>query len=312
MSVKQELLNKYETIIKAKEIVKTLDQNHIICKTFNPKKLDDNTISIVMTTHNRPTQTLFTLKTFSHSSYKNIQIILVDDHPQNQFTDKDLESHGIHINYIRIKNKFWINPCVNYNIGFRYIKGNKIIIQNSEVCHVGDVIQYVNDNLTDDIYFSFDVLSLKNLHSNKMMYTKKSTSYEDLYTLKNNNRVWYQHSKTRNRNYHFLTAMTKKSFDLVKGFDFDFCLGSCWDDGEFLYKIKINNIEIVTICNEKEKIMGIHQWHPRAQFSYNYRIKNLALLNAKVKYYNKYKKYIDITEDNIPENIISRINEIFK
>ena len=91
MSVKQELLNKYQIITRAKEMVKSLDPNHIICKTFNSKKLDNNTISIVMTTYHRPIQTLFTLKTFTHSNYKNIQVILVDDHPQNQLTDQDLQ-----------------------------------------------------------------------------------------------------------------------------------------------------------------------------------------------------------------------------
>ena len=179
MSIKQELLQKYQTILRAKELVKSLDPNYITRKTFNPRELDNNTISIVMTTHNRPIQTLFTLKTFANSSYKNIQVILVDDHLQNQFVDQDLQSFGIYIDYIRIKNKFWINPCVNYNIGFKYIqkKSSKIIIQNAEVCHVGDVIKYVNDNLKDQIYFSFDVLNLNNMHNNEMMYAKKSTSY---------------------------------------------------------------------------------------------------------------------------------------
>ncbi len=311
MHIKQELLNKYQIIIKSKKIVKTLDPNYIICKTFNHRELDNNTISIVMTTYNRPIQTLFTIKTIAHSTYKNIQVILVDDHPKNQFTDQDLQSYGIHIDYIKIKDKFWINPCVNYNIGFKYIKGGKIIIQNAEVCHVDDVIKYVNDNLKDQMYFSFDILSLKNIHHNNIMYVKKSTSYKDLYAVRYNNLFWYQHSKTNNKNLHFLTAMTKKSFDLIKGFDFDFCLGTCWDDDALLYKIKINNIKIVTIDNEKERIMGIHQWHSQTPSGYRYKINNSRLFKAKIKYYNKHKKYIDLTEDNIPENIVNRINSIF-
>ena len=147
-----------------------------------------------------------------------------------------------------------------------------------------------------------------------LLYTSKSTSYDDLYFLRKYTTYlpWYQHNKIWNKNLHFLTAMTKKSFDLIKGFDFDFCLGTCWDDDALVYNIKINKIKIITISNDKEKVMGIHQWHYQTPSGYKFKIHNDSLYKAKVSYYNKHKKYIDLTEDNIQENIVNRINTILK
>jgi len=313
MSIKTELLNKYKIIIKSKELVNTLDPEYITCKTYNKRLVDDNTISIVMTTYNRPEQTLFSLKTIANSNYNNVHVVLVDDYKNILLYDMELAGFGIYIDYIRIKNKFWINPCINYNIGFRYIKGNKIIIQNAEVCHIGDVISYVSENLHDNEYFSFDVLNLNDRGKNLLLYTRKSTSYKDTYSMRYYKCYWpwYQHFSTANNNLHFLTAITKKTLDKIKGFDYDFCLGTCWDDNAFIYNIKINNIKVITINNETAKIMGIHQWHAQTPSGFNYKINNDILYTAKVEYYKKNGIYIDITEDDIPENIIKKINNVF-
>jgi glycosyltransferase involved in cell wall biosynthesis len=99
------------------------------------------TISIVMTACNRSKQTYFTLQTIQNSSHKAIQIILVDDSDAEPITKEELEKYPFYIDFISIKmqNKKWVNPVVNYNIGFEYIRGSKVVIQNAEVCHVGDV-----------------------------------------------------------------------------------------------------------------------------------------------------------------------------
>jgi glycosyltransferase involved in cell wall biosynthesis len=94
-----------------------------------------------MTACNRSKQTYFTLQTIQNSSHKAIQIILVDDSDSDPIAKEELEKYPFYIDFISIKmqNKKWVNPVVNYNIGFEYIRGSKVVIQNAEVCHVGDV-----------------------------------------------------------------------------------------------------------------------------------------------------------------------------
>ena len=312
MSIRDELLNKYLIILETKDLVELLPQRHIICKTFNKREIDDKTISIVMTTHNRPEQTLFTLKTIANSSYKNVHVVIVDDYKWILLYDMELEGFGIYIDYVRISDKFWINPCINYNIGFKFVKGNRIIIQNGEVCHIGDVISYVDKNLSDGKYLSFDVLNLADRGKNFILYTRKSTSYDDNFTMRHykGHWPWYQHYETANNNLHFLTAITKKDLDKAGWFDHDFCLGMCWDDNAFIYKIKLAGINIVPVNNEIEKVMGIHQWHKQTEAGPSYSINNDILYENKSYYHQTNGVYIDLTEDNIPKHIVDRIKKL--
>lgn len=285
-----------DKIKKAKEIVENFDAEFINHKTINPKTLDNQTITIVMTTYNRPKQTHFTLKKISESEYKNIQIIIVDDYIEEQYSIEDLEKYNLHIDYVRISNKFWVNPCVNYNIGFKLIKGGKIIIQNAEVCHVGDVIDFINKNLKDNEYYVFDVLSISSLENNEILYKEKLT-YDKIPEITKYCNGWFQHTSYSNRNFHFLTAITANTFKLIEGFDYDFCVGTSWDDNEFVFRIKKNNIPIKNIKNDVSQIMGIHQWHAPTPSTYHSQGKfdNQPLLQLKQSYYELNKKFLDLS-----------------
>ena len=316
-NIKQTLLTDYENIIKAKKLVKILDSNYISHKTFNSRRvIDGNTISIVMTTYNRVYQTYFTLQTIANSNYKNVQVILVDDHSQNLLSEAVLNEYGLHIDYIRIKNKFWMNPCVNYNIGFKFIKGSKIIIQNGEVCHIGDVIQYVYDNLKPNTYLSFDVLNLNSHKKNEMFHKIGSTNFEDVHILKSIKYLsrptpWYQHHIIRNENLHFLTAISNTTLKNLGEFDYDYCVGSSYDDDAFVFQIKLKKIKIIVVKNDQAKVMGVHQWHEQTPAGPRNNIYNKLLFDSKKKYWNKTGIYIDLTQDDIPENIVKRIHMIF-
>lgn len=52
-----------------------------------------------------------------------------------------------------------INPCIPYNIGFELCKGDIIIIQNAECFHVGNILQYLIDNLNENDYITFSCFS---------------------------------------------------------------------------------------------------------------------------------------------------------
>ena len=166
MNYKSYLISNYGKLYQIKDMLDNNDNNYFSSTIINEKELDENIISIIMTTYNRSIQTYFTIDTILKSSYKNIQIILVDDSTYDLVSIEKLEQYDIHIELVRIKNKFWINPCINYNIGFKYIKGGKIIIQNAEVCHIGDVINYVTTNIGDNTYHAFNVYSLQGQREN--------------------------------------------------------------------------------------------------------------------------------------------------
>src|SRR5260221_153679 len=130
-----------------------------------------------------------------------------------------------------IKNKKWINPCINYNLGFQEVKTDIVIIQNAEVCHCGDIIKYVFDHINQLIYLVFDVCSIPSLEGNHELYKsngslvvsmekngflEKGGPWGDSPHLKpffsqtgiwGDKPQWYQHM-TFNRNYHFLSAIT--------------------------------------------------------------------------------------------------------
>ncbi|QKF93571.1 glycosyl transferase family 2 [Fadolivirus algeromassiliense] len=308
MDYKSYFLENYNKLYTLKELLKMRDSNYFDITIINEQVIDSNTISIVMTACNRSKQTYFTLKTIAESSYKNVQIIIVDDSSSDKISINELEKYNLHIELINIKNKFWVNPCINYDIGFSFIKGSKIIIQNSEVCHVGDIVDYVYKNIVDNEYNVFNVISLKNLESNNQLYRMNVITSKNYMNLNKHLGIWYQHPKHRNKNYHFLTALTKNTFDIIGGFDIDYALGKDYDDNGFLLKIMFNKIKINNV--NEETLMGIHQWHEQSacgSVSKNYN--NEKLFKAKSQYNKENETYLELTSYNEKEayDIINKI-----
>lgn len=263
-------------------IIKKIKEKSIESVTLiNDKKLTQNSISIVMTTNNRVRQTLYTILTISHSKFNDVEIILVDD-SSTPILHEQLSKYGVTITYIRLHNKFWVNPCANYNIGLSYARSNKIIIQNSEVCHIGDVLSYVSKNLTEDNYIIFDTLTALKMELNDEIYNAKEC-YEKIIEIamsrlsqKSRARhgismigsmwyTWAQHHTFNNWGLNYLIAVHKKNLlKMGNGFDFEFMNGSCYDDGEFIFRINnVLNLPIHYVNSKNTKIMGIHQCHSK-------------------------------------------------
>ena len=292
-----ELTKFYNTAQKLKIIVETLDTNYFTHTIIDNYNIDECKISIVMTSSNRSTQVYYTLRTIANSNIKNIHIILVDDSNIDKCNIEILKTFDFYIDFIEIKKdkKFWVNPCINYNIGFKYIKCDKIILQNSEVCHVGDICKYINDELNSDIYMVFDVAVSKSFEQNKDIYSRTPLDYDILNKLGIN--TWYQHI-TFNRNYHFLVSFTKTIFDKFKNFSYDYYTQGAYDDDDLVLKIKSLSIEIKNIFTLTNKIYGIHLYHIESekiwakQSDFNL---NPHLYKMKINYYNTHNKYIEYT-----------------
>ena len=254
------------------------------------------TISIVMTACNRSRQTYFTLRTIQNSSHKAIHVIIVDDSDKDPITKEELEKFPFYINFISInrQNKNWINPIVNYNIGFGYIKGNKVVIQNAEVCHVGDVLGYIGTQILDDNYYICDIRASKSLDTNNLIYEHNINSIN----IYNNNELfikWWYQGKNRLVNYHFLSALTTQTFNKIKNFSYDYTMGLNYDDDDFLLKINANNIKINNLFYDKYYFGGIHLWHSSTLRKTIRKIEsNENIFIEKKEYYSKNNKYIDL------------------
>jgi hypothetical protein len=263
-------------------------------------KITDKTISIVMTASNRSKQTYFTLETIKRSNFNFVHVILVDDSVEDPINLEELRKFPFYIDFIQInrENKKWHNPLVNYNIGFKFIKGTKIIIQNAEVCHIGNLLQSIDKNLLDNNYYVFDVKASDSFDTNEKIYNSNTESI-NIYNSFNNS--WYQYSwyqsEYNNACFHFLTAMTKNTFNKINNFSYDMMLSTCYDDNDFLLKIKSKNINIINLFHNIYNIGGIHLYHITASAKWDIQTieSNNILFNNKMRVLDNTGHYVDVT-----------------
>jgi hypothetical protein len=145
-------------------------------------------ISIIMTSYNRKVQTMFTLKTIEKSTYiHETEIIVIDDgskeeerfdceHYRTKEENELFDKLNINVIYIKKNMKTWINPCMSYNLGIKYAKGEIIIIQNSEVCHIGDCIKFVIENIQKNDWLVLNCYGLGNFEHNEQLYDNYNNS----------------------------------------------------------------------------------------------------------------------------------------
>lgn len=216
-------------------------------------------ISIVMSYFNRLDQFTYTLKTIDRSSYKDVEIVIVDDFSDSDQSLDHLPKQFPHLKFKIIKmrdqlsKKNYCNPCIPYNVAFRASSGDKIIIQNPECCHIGDVVQHVQDNLTDTNYLSYHCYAstkadLEYLHNDREM---------PMWGHKKNR--WYNHVTERPAAFHFTCAISRNNLVKLNGFDERYALGQDYDDAELVHRIKLLGLNIEFVADP----WVIHQYHKK-------------------------------------------------
>ena len=282
---------------------------------ISERQIDNETISIVMTTSDRTKQLYFTLSTIQKSMNQNIHLVIVDDSENDPVDRAILDKTGLYIDLIEINRskKFWINPCVNYNIGFSFIKGNRVIIQNSEVCHVGDVLSFASE-IHDDRYYVFDILASKGFTQNDEIYLNaENLTFDELSRTFGHNPIdsrynvlsphlfelWYQHHLFNKRHYHFLTFTSKKVIETIGGFCLDYAFAVSYDDDDFVLRLEIANIQIVNIVSTNCKLLGIHLYHTMANTTQKHlpTHDNKEMWVLKKELYKKNNEYIEISKN---------------
>ena len=114
------------------------------------------------------------------SNYKNIEIIIVDDNSRedqkvNTFIDEFKNNINIKVITITKNEKTWINPCIPYNIGIKESTGDIIIIQNPEVMHIGDCLNYIIKNIEEKDWITFNCYGSPNFKYNDKILNKSQT-----------------------------------------------------------------------------------------------------------------------------------------
>ena len=220
-----------------------------------------NGISIVMTYHNRKNLLIKTLNSIKKSNYDKdkLEIIIVDDCSSEDEKINDLvtiyKDLNIKLIVIKEKQKKWINCCIPYNIGFNHINYDKVIIQNPEVYHNGDILSYVNNNLNDDVYITHACYSLTWENTNKDNYENIKIN-----NISANGAIhdgWYNHPIYKPTYYHYCSAITYNNLCKINGFDERYKDGIGYDDNELVERIKNLNIKLDII----EEPFVLHQAH---------------------------------------------------
>jgi hypothetical protein len=295
----QNLKSRKNDILELKNRIENFDNALFIHYNYQNIPIYDDTISIIMTSSNRSKQLYYTLKTIERCSFKHIHLIIVDDSNEDPIICNNINGYPFYIDLICIRgeNKNWINPVINYNIGFKFVKGSKVIIQNAEVCYIGDILGWTSNNITDNNYYSFDVRAISSFEKNEEIYKTENLT-TDIYLQDHffkNNDSWY-HCRQNITNYHFLIAMTRNTFELVKNFSYDYTFGVDWDDNDFVLKIRSKNINIINLFHDEYNLGGIHLYHYSSYLKWKNIESNSEIFNKKLEVYNQNRTYIDFIE----------------
>lgn len=218
-------------------------------------------ISIVTAYYNRIEQFRNTL--LSITNINDLEIIIIDDASDVAQKAEQVvsEFNEIDIKIINIQkeDKWYSNPCVPYNLGFKEASGEIIVIQNPECLHLGNILDYIRTNLQEDDYFSFSAYSLTKPVTDRVSSLRSSSDNYIGDVVKViapvisscNKRVrktgelgWYNHPVINPVGYHFLSAIHKHHIVEMGGFDEQYAKGIGYDDDEFLHRLRLKGLKI--------------------------------------------------------------------
>lgn len=249
-------------------------------------------ISIVAAYYNRKKLFINTLDSIKAQKYGDLEVIAVDDGSDESERLEDLLDYYPFLKVIRLekKDKWYQNSCIPFNIGFKAAQGGKIIIQNPECLHFGNILEYTKKNLQIGSYLSFACFSLdkpstENIKGNLSQNHISSIIEENNKCIEIDGEAgWYNHSVFRPKAYHFCTAISKKDLDSLGGFDELYALGIAFDDDDLLSRIKKKRLNIKYVDEE----IVLHQNHYSASStSYENRKYKTILYGRNEKLFNK-------------------------
>ena len=254
----------------------TNEDKHLLSNIRLKKK-----ISIVMAYFNREKQLKMTLESIKKSKYLNKEIIIVDDNSRPDqrvelFIDNYRNDLDIKVITIKESEKNWVNPCIPYNKGIKIASGDIIVLQNPEVMHVGDCLSFINDNLDEKDWLSFNCYGSPNFEFNEKLKNKTSNEiFNNIYNINFNiggNSVarddvggWLNHYEKHFVAYHYLVAIHKSDINnyLGGGFNNKFKDGIGADDDELIKRLIYYKFNFKTTKFENGQPFCVHLFHEK-------------------------------------------------
>ena len=266
-------------------------------------------ISIVMAYCNRKRQLAYTLLSIQKSKFKDIEIIIVDDcsNEENRIGEftQIMPFKLMPITIIRLnpKDRWYINPCIPFNIGIKQAKGKIIVLQNPECLHVHDNLSYIAENVNDSNYISLGAYALDKIKTEQMQIAfddnRLPEFFKELPNVAYEPTSWYNHSIYRPGYYHFCSAMTLKNMNKLNGFDERYASGIGYDDNEIIARIRRMGLNVIIEDNH----CVIHQFH---EAIYDNMPEYLPLMNINKELFSR----VTMKEDTFAANPKKNIDEI--
>lgn len=222
-----------------------------------------------MTYFNRLFQLKRTLKSIYKSKHKDFEIVIVDDKSDEEI---DFSRYGKNIHTYRVKDeKWWTNPVIAYNLGIHTalaLNPDAIILQNAECYHFGDVLKYVNDNLTNDNYLAMSALAIDsdttfNGITDKRVKGLLPVDYAYPLNPENEGIGWYNHPTLIPRAYDFCAAVTTENLIKLNGYDERFAQYIAYGDNDLILRVRRLGLR-VDIPLEP---FVVHQWHDHSHIN---------------------------------------------
>jgi len=194
-------------------------------------------VSIVMTTFNRPNQLRNTLESIYRQTFKDFEVIVVDDGTDNETQGICLSFGATYIKLNRPPSVQYRNPSIPNNVGIQRARGDVVILQNAECKHVDpSTIEKLFNAVTDTNVVFARVMGLHQDGSPDWLYC----------------------GKEQPRPFFFCGAIKRSWLEKLRGFDEDYTEAG-YDDNDMAARLQKEGLTF-----EFSDIEVHHQWHPPA------------------------------------------------
>ena len=196
-------------------------------------------VSVVMTTFNRAAQLTRTLESIAVQSYKDFEVIIVDDGSDAETPQVCSRCWPFSMKYFRL-NRARVGarsgPAVALNFGVRRASGEIVVMQNAECRHVGETLKQLLAALTPDnaVLCQADHFSEAGVNLGIKVDIKEARYA-----------------------YFFCGAIYKSWVYALRGFDEDF--NGVWggEDDDFSFRLQCAGVKFCFLDTRVQ-----HQWHP--------------------------------------------------
>lgn len=144
--------------------------------------IDNNKITVIIPTYNRANLIVKSVKSIINQSYRNIEVIIVDDCSSDNTKQRLNEINDTRIRYIKLrKNK---GACIARNIGIKKATGEYITFQDSDdISHFKKLEKQIQNLIKHNS--DFDFCQLKLYYFNKTNYKVVPFRYQHKQIMEN-------------------------------------------------------------------------------------------------------------------------------